>query len=163
MYLIGIILARSPYPDVDIPEQNVADFVFADVDKYGDLPALCCGMTGRQYTYEMFRDSAVKFGSALRRLGAKKSDVVAFLLPNIPEFPIAFLGCVGAGLTVTTINPTYKAEEIARQLENSGAKYIITIGIKLTTFSKPFIMALGQLSGLFKSKSFNHCPWLSSL
>ena len=133
MYLIGIILARSPYPDVDIPEQNVADFVFADVDKYGDLPALCCGMTGRQYTYEMFRDSAVKFGSALRRLGAKKSDVVAFLLPNIPEFPIAFLGCVGAGLTVTTINPTYKAEEIARQLENSGAKYIITIGIKLTT------------------------------
>ena len=119
---------RSPYPDVDIPEQNVADFVFANVDEYGDLPALCCGMTGRQYTYEMTRDSAVKFGSALRRLGAKKSDVVAFLLPNIPEFPIAFLGCVGAGLTVTTINPTYKAEEIARQLENSGAKYIVTIG-----------------------------------
>ena len=153
MYLIEIILARSPYPDVDIPEQNVADFVFADVDKYGDLPALCCGMTGRQYTYEMFRDSAVKFGSALRRLGAKKSDVVAFLLPNIPEFPIAFLGCVGAGLTVTTINPTYKAEEIARQLENSGAKYIITIGIKLTTFSKPFINDFsperpGQLTSL---------------
>ena len=121
-------MIRSPYPDVEIPEQNVADFVFANVDEYGDLPALCCGMTGRQYTYEMTRDSAVKFGSALRRLGAKKSEVVAFLLPNIPEFPIAFLGCVGAGLTVTTINPTYKAEEIARQLENSGAKYIVTIG-----------------------------------
>lgn len=124
-------IIRSPYPDVDIPEQNVADFVFANVDHYGDLPALCCGMTGRQYTYEMCRDNAVKFGSALRRLGAKKSDVVAFLLPNIPEFPIAFLGCVGAGLTVTTINPTYKAEEIARQLENSGAKYIVTIGLLL--------------------------------
>ena len=40
----------------------------------------------------------------------------------------AFLGCAGAGLTITTLNPTYKAEEIARQLDNSGAKYIITIG-----------------------------------
>ena len=140
-------IIRSPYPDVDIPEQNVADFVFANVDHYGDLPALCCGMTGRQYTYEMCRDNAVKFGSALRRLGAKKSDVVAFLLPNIPEFPIAFLGCVGAGLTVTTINPTYKAEEIARQLENSGAKYIVTIGTTLQT-----LLALCNYSLLF-SKS----------
>ena len=40
----------------------------------------------------------------------------------------AFLGCAGAGLTLTTLNPTYKAEEIARQLDNSGAKFIITIG-----------------------------------
>ena len=69
-----------------------------------------------------------QFGSALRRLGAERGDVVAFLLPNIPEFPIAFLGCAGAGLTVTTMNPTYKAEEIARQLENSGAQFIVTIG-----------------------------------
>ena len=81
-------LCRSPYPDVDIPEQNVADFVFEHVDQYGDLPALVCGMSGRQYTYEMFRDSAIKFGSSLRRMGAKKGDVVALLLPNIPEFPI---------------------------------------------------------------------------
>merc|ERR1719187_904773 len=86
-------------------------------------------MTGRQHKYEMAEQLAVKFGSAVRRLGAERGDVIAFLLPNIPEFPIAFLGCAGAGLTVTTLNPTYKAEEIARQLENSGAKYIITIGL----------------------------------
>jgi len=57
--------------------------------------------------------------------------VIAFLLPNIPEFPIAFLGCVGAGLTVTTMNPTYRAEEISRQLDNSGAKYVLTTGMFL--------------------------------
>ena len=38
---------------------------------------------------------------------------------------------MGVGLTVTTMNPTYKAEEIARQLDNSGAKYILTIGLFL--------------------------------
>jgi acyl-CoA synthetase (AMP-forming)/AMP-acid ligase II len=35
----------------------------------------------------------------------------------------AFLGAVGVGVTVTTMNPTYRPEEIARQLENSGARY----------------------------------------
>ena len=29
------------------------------------------------------------------------------------------------------MNPTYRAEEVARQLDNSGAKYIITIGLFL--------------------------------
>ena len=56
-------------------------------------------------------------------------DVVRFaqVLPNIPEFPIAFLGCAGAGLTVTTMSPTCKEEEIIRQLENSGAQFILTL------------------------------------
>ena len=33
---------------------------------------------------------------------------LAQVLPNIPEFPIAFLGAAGAGITVTTANPTYR-------------------------------------------------------
>ena len=77
---------------------NLADFVFENVAKYEDNTALVCGMTGRQYTYEMTQQLATKFGSALRRLGAEKGDVIAFILPNIPEFPIAFLGCAGAGI-----------------------------------------------------------------
>ena len=52
----------------------------------------------------------------------------------------AFLGCAGAGLTLTTLNPTYKAEEIARQLENSGAKYIITIGREYVGLSLKVLM-----------------------
>jgi len=122
---------RSPYTDVEIPEVNVADYVWSHAADYPDNVALVCGMTGRQYTYEMAQQMSQKFGSSLRRCGAQKGDVVALILPNIPEFPIAFLGSVGAGLTVTTINPTYKAEEISRQLDNSGAKYILTIGLFL--------------------------------
>ena len=139
--------SRSPYTTVKIPEVNVADFVWTHVSSYPNTTALVCGMTGRQYTYQMARQMSQKFGSSLRRLGASKGDVVALILPNIPEFPIgtyssklwlfpiytllAFLGCVGVGLTVTTMNPTYRAEEISRQLDDSGAKYILTIGMFL--------------------------------
>jgi len=124
-------IIRSPYADVPIPEVNVADHVWTNAASYPDNVALVCGMTGRQYTYEMAQQMSARFGSSLRRLGADKGDVIAMIVPNIPEFPVAFLGAVGAGLTVTTLNPTYRAEEIAKQLDNSGAKYVLTIGMFL--------------------------------
>ena len=65
-------------------------------------------MTGRQYTYEMAYGMSKKFGSALLRMGAKKGDVMGMVVPNIPEFPIAYLGAAGVGVTLTTMNPTYR-------------------------------------------------------
>jgi len=120
-------IVRSPWSEVVIPETNLADFVWQDVSGHADLPALVCGMTGRSYTYGMAYGMSRKFGSALVRGGAVKGDVLGLVLPNIPEFPIAFLGAVGVGVTVTTMNPTYRPEEIARQLENSGASFVVTI------------------------------------
>ena len=48
-----------------------------------------------------------RFGSAMLRMGAKTGDVLAMVLPNMPEFPIAFLGACGAGLALSPMNPTY--------------------------------------------------------
>jgi len=124
-------IIRSPYNDVEIPETNLADFVWQNVDKWPENVALVCGLTGRQYTFEMARNMSKQFGSALKRSGAKKGDCLAIVLPNIPEFAIAYLGAIGAGLKVATMNPTFTAEELAKQVEISGAKYIITIGLFL--------------------------------
>ena len=48
----------------------------------------------------------------------------------------AFLGAAGVGITVTTMNPSYRPEEIAKQLENSGAKFVLTIGMFLQNFKQ---------------------------
>lgn len=124
-------IIKSPWSDVTIRDINLADYVWEHVDKHPENVALVCGMTGRSYTYQKARGMAQKFGSALLRMGAKKGDVMAIIMPNIPEFPIAFMGAVGVGISVTTINPTYRPEEIARQLSNSEAKYALTIGLFL--------------------------------
>jgi acyl-CoA synthetase (AMP-forming)/AMP-acid ligase II len=50
----------------------------------------------------------------------KSTDTICIVRKN--AFTSAFLGAVGVGVTVTTMNPTYRPEEIARQLENSGAR-----------------------------------------
>ena len=68
-------------------------------------------MTGRQYTYEMAHGMSKQFGSALKRIGAKQGDCIGMVVPNIPEFPIAFLGACGVGVTITTMNPTYRPGE----------------------------------------------------
>lgn len=68
-----------------------------------------------------------RFGSALVRMGFKRGEVMGLVLPNLPEFPIAMLGAAGIGMPVTTVNPIYTAEEIARQMQNSGASVVVTI------------------------------------
>ncbi|XP_042884112.1 4-coumarate--CoA ligase-like [Penaeus japonicus] len=80
----------------------------------------------------------------LRRLGISKGDVVAVALPNCPEYPIVFFGALALGAKVTTINISYTAEEIARQLADSGAHVLVgepfltpTLDAALNLYRKP--------------------------
>lgn len=65
------------------------------------------GPTGKKYTYRQVIDIVRNAASGLARRGVRKGDVVAFYIPNLPEFPIMFLASLSAGATVTTINPLY--------------------------------------------------------
>merc|ERR1719348_1738697 len=69
---------------------------------------------------------AQNFGSALLRMGAQRGDVICLLLPNMPEFPVVFLGAVGAGLTVTTCKISLRPEELAVRLESCQARWLVT-------------------------------------
>jgi acyl-CoA synthetase (AMP-forming)/AMP-acid ligase II len=66
--------------------------------------------------------------SGLAARGFGKGDVLAVYMPNLPEYAIAFHGATSAGGKATTMNPLYTANEVAHQLEDSGAKLLITIG-----------------------------------
>ena len=84
-------------------------------------------MSGRSFTYTEARSLARSFGSGLLRLGGEPGDVVAIVLPNLPEYPVIFMGASEAGFVITTLNPAYTPTEIRGQLVNSEAKYVITI------------------------------------
>ena len=69
----------------------------------------------------------------LRARGLGKGDVFAIMAPNLPEYAIAFHAVVRLGGVVTTINPTYTAEEVEYQLNDAGAKMLLTIPMFLDT------------------------------
>ncbi len=121
------MIIKSPYPDAVIPEISFTDFVFQNADKRPDKPALIDGPSGRTLTYSQLKGAIQLVAGSLHQRGFGQGDVFAIYSPNIPEYAIAFHAAAVLGGIVTTINPTYTAEELARQLNDCKAKYLLTV------------------------------------
>ncbi len=78
-------------------------------------------------SYRSLSDDAWRFANALRRLGVVKGDRVALMLPNCPQFMIAFYGALRAGAVAVPCNPLYTAPELHHQLADSGARTIVVL------------------------------------
>jgi acyl-CoA synthetase (AMP-forming)/AMP-acid ligase II len=116
---------ESPYPAVTIPDSLLTPFVFAKAAEHGDKPALVDAGSGRSLTFEQLFGAVKSFAGGLKARGFEQGDTVAILLPNVPEYAVAWHGTAWAGGTVTTVNPLYNAEEIGHQLKDAGAKFLI--------------------------------------
>ena len=68
--------------------------------------------------------------------GFRKGDVLAVLSPNAPEYAVAFHGAALAGGVVTTVNPLNTAGEVAGQLRDARAKFLVTVPPLLDTARK---------------------------
>lgn len=121
------MIFRGPYPAVSIPEVPLTEFVLEHVDEVRDKPALIEGPTGRQITYAQFAEAVRRTAAGLARRGFAKGDVFAILSPNVPEYAIAFHAVATLGGVNTTVNPLYTAAEVAHQLQDAGAKLLVTI------------------------------------
>lgn len=85
------------------------------------------GITSRQYTFQDIRDTAAAFGHALKtKWEWKKGDVMGVFSPNCVDTPALTFGTIWAGGMVSPANPAYSVKEVAFQLQNSGAKALIT-------------------------------------
>ncbi|KAJ8986094.1 hypothetical protein NQ317_003389 [Molorchus minor] len=126
-------IVKSPLgPCPKIPNENLVEYIFKNVDNWIEEPATTCGATGRSYSFGMLRMLINRCAQALLgHCGMKSREVVGLLLPNIPEFPIVCHGAIEAGLCVTFVNPLYTPDEIKRQFENAGVKMIITVPLLL--------------------------------
>ncbi|MDN3449127.1 AMP-binding protein [Planococcus sp. APC 3906] len=84
---------------------------------------------GKDVTYNELYDSAMKFANYLQKLGIQKGDRVAIMLPNGPQAVISFYGILYAGGVVVMTNPLYTEREIAYQMNDSGARLIVTLDL----------------------------------
>lgn len=165
------MIHASRFVDVEIPDLPITTYVLRGAQDHPDKIALIDGPTGRAITFGRLESDVRALAGGLSARGFGKGDVVAILAPNTPEYAIAFHGVAMAGGTVTTINPTYTPEEVKFQLEDSGASYLITIGMFLNTaraaaegagvehlFTFDQVEGARQLSELFGDQLSEHSP-----
>jgi acyl-CoA synthetase (AMP-forming)/AMP-acid ligase II len=131
-----MIIHRSPLPDVNIPDVTITDFVLREASRVPDRPALVDGPSGRSYTYAQLAGAIHSFAGGLQAKGLGPGSTIALMSPNIPEFAIVFHGAAVAGVAVSTVNPTYTAEEVAFQLKDSGSSLLLTIAMFAETAMK---------------------------
>ncbi|BFH62376.1 AMP-binding protein [Paenibacillus azoreducens] len=109
----------------DYPKQNLAKFLIDSAASYPEHIAL--EFLGKSITYSSLLQSVYRFANALHRLGVRKGDRVAIMLPNCPQGVIAYYGTLLIGGIVVMTNPLYVPREIEHQLTDSGAKIIVTM------------------------------------
>ncbi len=80
---------------------------------------------GRSLSYAELYDRVLRFSQGLIKLGVKKGDRVALMLPNSPQFIISYFAILKAGAVVANTNPIYVAREILHQVSDAGAETII--------------------------------------
>ncbi|HEX6384559.1 MAG TPA: 4-coumarate--CoA ligase family protein [Anaerolineae bacterium] len=125
------MIFKSPYPDVEIPEVPLTHFLLERIQPYSDKPALIDGPSGRTLSYAQLAGAIRLVASSLSKRGFGKGDVFAIYSPNVPEYAVAFHAVSLIGGTNTTVNPLYTVDELTFQLNDSGARYLLTIPLFL--------------------------------
>ncbi|HUS00022.1 MAG TPA: class I adenylate-forming enzyme family protein, partial [Pyrinomonadaceae bacterium] len=80
---------------------------------------------GREWTYRQFDSTVNRTANMLRANGISKGDVVSLLLPNSPEYIIAYFACWKIGALAGPVNSLLKKEEIEWVVGNSEAKLML--------------------------------------
>jgi long-chain acyl-CoA synthetase len=102
---------------------NLATILRTSAQKFPKKPAVIIGET--TLSYEALHGHAQRFAGALKRLGVKRGQHVALMLPNVPQFTIAYFGAHYLGTPVVPLNVLLTADEVAYHLDDSDAVVLV--------------------------------------
>ena len=98
-------------------------FLKRAADLYASRTAIVWKST--RLTYADYASEVSRLASALALRGIKPGDVVATLLPNIPQQAIAHFGVPAAGAVLNTINTRLDVDTVAYIFEHAGAHLVL--------------------------------------
>ncbi|KAJ4370112.1 hypothetical protein N0V86_008848 [Didymella sp. IMI 355093] len=144
-----VIKSRWNFPT---PAVSLPTFVFDS--PHGELPKTPAYISAKEpekyfLSLEDYRLYAKRFASGLRRAGLQPGERVLLFSGNTLFFPPVVMGVIMAEGVFTGANPTYVARELAYQLKDSGAKYLICAEESLNTG-----IAAAQEAGLSADRVF---------
>jgi len=122
------------------PRQPLSALMDFAANQYGERTATI--FYGAEMSYRDLRAHSVRLATALDALGIRPGDRVGIMLPNCPQFFIAFYAILRLGAVVVPLNPLYVERELRYVVEDSGMRALIA----LDTMA-PKVMAVREQAG----------------
>jgi 4-coumarate--CoA ligase len=120
---------ESSFPPVEIPNVDLWGLMFDIPKSFSADQVIYRSLNPSRppYTYASVKAAATDFGCGLRNLWDwSKNDVLNLFAPNDIDVGPIIYGTFFAGGIVSPANPGYSVDELVFQLQNSGAKAIVT-------------------------------------
>ncbi len=114
-------------PKIEFPNTNLAGLFKETAYRYPSKTFL--SINKLEFTFGQIFELTENFAGNLLNMGFKKGERIALMLPNIPQFVIAYFGILRAGGIVVAMNPNYKLNEFQFLFQDSDPRYVICLDI----------------------------------
>jgi fatty-acyl-CoA synthase len=121
---------RAGWPD-DLPGSTY-DLIRQAAERFGQAKALSFFLDAqrheavRSWTFEDYAKAVTQAANLFGQLVARREEVVALFLPNLPEMMFCLWGAEAVGVALP-INPLLEPAGLADLLRASGAKILVTL------------------------------------
>ena len=109
----------------------------------------------RELSYGELDRAARGIASSLKERGLEPGEKVALMLPNVPEFTMAYFGILYAGCTVVPLNVLLTTPEVSYHLGDSDARLLIAHPL----FSDPATRGAADADVPSSTFSTRAAPW----
>ncbi|MCW1401397.1 AMP-dependent synthetase/ligase [Novosphingobium sp. MW5] len=135
---------------------NLVSLFLSRADELGDKPFLTARLDGRwqSISYTEAARRVCLAAEALRKMGLKDGERVLLVSENRPEWCMADLAIMAAGLVTVPAYTTNTERDHAHVLENSGASAVIVSDGKLAKPLLPAVMGTDKVRHLITFESF---------
>jgi long-chain acyl-CoA synthetase len=102
---------------------NLGSILLGSASERADHPAVVLG--DQKLSYAELDRAARGFATSLRERGVAPGQQVAIMVPNLPDFTIAYFGILYAGCTIVPLNVLLSAPEVTYHLEDSESELLV--------------------------------------
>lgn len=121
--------------EVTYPEIPLFQLLEESAQRFPGHKALSfIGGMGRSLRYRELLSHVYRFAKGLQSLGLAKGDRVALMLPNTPQYVIAYYGILMAGGVVVNLNPLYTPREMQQVLRDARPRFLILLDFMFQKF-----------------------------
>ncbi|MFM7801783.1 MAG: AMP-binding protein, partial [Limnohabitans sp.] len=113
-------------PQIEIPRQYnaAADLLMRHTQRSGK-PAYIEAQSGKRLTFAELNDKAHRFAQGILQNGLQQEDRVLLCMHDGLQWPVAFLGCILAGVVPVAVNTLLTSQDYLYMLQDARARALL--------------------------------------